>query len=428
MADVKNLMFLDLTGLGQYDAKIKTYIDEADDKSLKGLAINGNTLLAYKDLPIEGATPAYEIELPETDLSGVIAKFEVATAGNVITVAEDGKTIVDSGIALANLATDEELADVQAIADEAKTKGLALEALMGVIPETSKAETLVAYIQELTSGIATDAALAELQADVDKAQEDISGLRTDVDKLNGDATVEGSVDYKVAQEIAKIVADAPESLDDLKEISTWITTHETDAAGMNLAIQNNKTAIETLESYVGTLPEGATATTVVEYIAEALEASNIDQYAKASDLTAAIDRIVSNEQAISLINASLAEGGTIYQSIVNAQNSADAAQTTSDNLKTYVGTFVSDDESVTTVCAYIDYKCQKIVADLEARLAAVEVSIVTKAEQDDLDALAERVTVNEGNIAKNAEDIASVTETVENIAGIPEADINALFE
>lgn len=419
MADVKNLMFLDLTGLGQYDAKIKTYIDEADDKSLKGLAINGNTLLAYKDLPIEGATPAYEIELPETDLSGVIAKFEAATAGNVITVAEDGKTIVDSGIALANLATDEELADVQAIADEARTKGLALEALMGVIPETSKAETLVAYIQELTSGIA---------ADVDKAREDISGLRTDVDKLNGDATVEGSVDYKVAQEIAKIVADAPESLDDLKEISTWITTHETDAAGMNLAIQNNKTAIETLESYVGTLPEGATATTVVEYIAEALEASNIDQYAKASDLTAAIDRIVANEQAISLINASLAEGGTIYQSIVNAQNSADAAQTTSDNLKTYVGTFVSDDESVTTVCAYIDYKCQKIVADLEARLAAVEVSIVTKAEQDDLDALAERVTVNEGNIAKNAEDIASVTETVENIAGIPEADINALFE
>ena len=419
MADVKNLMFLDLTGLGQYDPKIKTYIDEADDKSLKGLAINGNTLLAYNDLPIEGATPAYEIELPETDLSGVIAKFEAATAGNVITVAEDGKTIVDSGIALANLATDEELADVQAIADEAKTKGLALEALMGVIPETSKAETLVAYIQELTSGIA---------ADVDKAQEDISGLRTDVDKLNGDATVEGSVDYKVAQEIAKIVADAPESLDDLKEISTWITTHETDAAGMNLAIQNNKTAIEALESYVGTLPEGATATTVVEYIAEALEASNIDQYAKASDLTAAIDRIVANEQAISLINASLAEGGTIYQSIVNAQNSADAAQTTSDNLKTYVGTFVSDDESVTTVCAYIDYKCQKIVADLEARLAAVEVSIVTKAEQDDLDALAERVTVNEGNIAKNAEDIASVTETVENIAGIPEADINALFE
>lgn len=419
MADVKNLMFLDLTGLGQYDAKIKTYIDEADDKSLKGLAINGNTLLAYKELPIEGATPAYEMELPETDLSGVIAKFEAATAGNVITVAEDGKTIVDSGIALANLATDEELADVQAIADEAKTKGLALEALMGVIPETSKAETLVAYIQELTSGIA---------ADVDKAQEDISGLRTDVDKLNGDATVEGSVDYKVAQEIAKIVADAPESLDDLKEISTWITTHETDAAGMNLAIQNNKTAIEALESYVGTLPEGATATTVVEYIAEALEASNIDQYAKASDLTAAIDRIVANEQAISLINASLAEGGTIYQSIVNAQNSADAAQTTSDNLKTYVGTFVSDDESVTTVCAYIDYKCQKIVADLEARLAAVEVSIVTKAEQDDLDALAERVTVNEGNIAKNAEDIASVTETVENIAGIPEADINALFE
>lgn len=427
MADVKNLMFLDLTGLGQYDAKIKTYIDEADDKSLKGLAINGNTLLAYKDLPIEGATPAYEIELPETDLSGVIAKFEAATAGNVITVAEDGKTIVDSGIALANLATDEELADVQAIADEAKTKGLALEALMGVIPETSKAETLVAYIQELTSGIATDAALAELQADVDKVQEDISGLRTDVDKLNGDATVEGSVDYKVAQEIAKIVADAPESLDDLKEISTWITTHETDAAGMNLAIQNNKTAIEALESYVGTLPEGATATTVVGYITEALENADLTKYALASDLTAAIDRIAANENAIKVINAALAEGGTTYNQIVEAKKAGTDAQTDVDNLAAYVGTFTAIGDE-TTVIGYIDAKVAKVNADIEARLAAVETAVETKADKSDVEALTTRVATAEGNITQNAEDIASLAETVNGIGVIEETDINALFE
>ena len=35
--------------------------------------------------------------------------------------------------------------------------------------------------------------------------------------LNGEATVEGSVKKTVADEIAKVIADAPESFDTLKE-------------------------------------------------------------------------------------------------------------------------------------------------------------------------------------------------------------------
>lgn len=82
--------------------------------------------------------------------------------------------------------------------------------------------------------------------------------------LNG--TGDGSVDKKVADAVAKIVADAPESYDTLKEISDWISTHENDASAMNSAIQTNKTDIANLVKLIGTLPEGDASKTIVEYI------------------------------------------------------------------------------------------------------------------------------------------------------------------
>ena len=86
--------------------------------------------------------------------------------------------------------------------------------------------------------------------------------------LNGDG--EGSVSKQVSDAVAKIVADAPEAYDTLKEISDWITNHSSDAAEMNSQIQTNKTDIATLTTLVGHLPEGSASTTVVEYIAEAI--------------------------------------------------------------------------------------------------------------------------------------------------------------
>lgn len=51
----------------------------------------------------------------------------------------------------------------------------------------------------------------------------------------------------IADKIAEITADAPESFDTLKEISDWINTHEDSASSMNSAIQKNKEDIENLE-------------------------------------------------------------------------------------------------------------------------------------------------------------------------------------
>jgi hypothetical protein len=53
-------------------------------------------------------------------------------------------------------------------------------------------------------------------------------------------------------------------------------------------ISENKTAIADLKTLVGTLPEGATSTTVVAYITEAINALSIADYAKTTEVTAAI--------------------------------------------------------------------------------------------------------------------------------------------
>ena len=56
------------------------------------------------------------------------------------------------------------------------------------------------------------------------------------------------VTAEIIAEIAKVVADAPESLNTLKEISDWIAGHENDASAMNSAISDNKNAITALQT------------------------------------------------------------------------------------------------------------------------------------------------------------------------------------
>ena len=62
----------------------------------------------------------------------------------------------------------------------------------------------------------------------------------------------------------------------MKEISDWISSHADDAAAMNSQINTNKTDIAGLKTLIGTLPESAASTTIVEYIAEAIGASSTD--------------------------------------------------------------------------------------------------------------------------------------------------------
>ena len=128
--------------LALYDELLKGYVDAEDAKSLKTVAIQGNTLKFYRvSEPVGGTAPAYEITLPETDISGLLSKLTGATENNIVTVGASG-TVKDSGISIDSLATDEEL---KAVSD-----------LVGVIPDGYKSTTIAAYAKELADNVAAN--------------------------------------------------------------------------------------------------------------------------------------------------------------------------------------------------------------------------------------------------------------------------------
>lgn len=155
---------------------------------------------------------------------------------------------------------------------------------------------------------------AELETKIKSATYDDSTIKADVKAnttaiatLNGNAQTEGSVAKQVADAVAKIIAEAPEAYDTLKEIATWISTHENDASAMNQSIQTNKTDIANLVKLVGSLPEGSESKTIVEYI---------DSKVASVDFTAAI--ATAKQEAISA-------------AATDAKTKADTAETNAKN-------------------------------------------------------------------------------------------------
>ena len=70
-------------------------------------------------------------------------------------------------------------------------------------------------------------------------------IPSNVSELNNDKSYQTAeeVSKAVTDGVAKIVAGAPEDFDTLKEMSDWISSHETSAAAMNSAISDNSVAI-----------------------------------------------------------------------------------------------------------------------------------------------------------------------------------------
>lgn len=214
-----------LKQLGLYDGLVKKYVNDADAKSIKSVKIEGRTLKFYKvEEPIEeGTLPAYSIEIPETDLTTVTRAIDAVKA---IADKLDGEDTVEGSV-------------------KAQIKALKTE-LEGQITASEYNDT------EIKKSI--------------KANTDAIGV------LNG--TGVGSVDKKVADAVASIVANAPAAYDTLKEISDWISTHTSDASAMNSSIQTNKTDIANLAKLIGTLPEGEDSATIVAYIDKKVGAVN----------------------------------------------------------------------------------------------------------------------------------------------------------
>lgn len=185
---------------------------------------------------------------------------------------------------------------------------------------TSK--TNIQYLDMEGLSLYDDLLKAKIAVDIQSEKYDDTELKgkvlkneTVITTLNGEG--EGSIKKQIHDAVAKIVSEAPEAYDTLKEISDWISSHVGDASSMNSQINANKTDIASLRALIGALPEGAESSTIVTYIEEAINLSETDI---ASAIAEAKSEAIStaSSDATSKSNQSLADAKTYSDNAVKA--------------------------------------------------------------------------------------------------------------
>lgn len=269
-----------------HNVQIDKKISDATANSIKTISQSDDGYIVYfytKPAPVTVDEAVFTITLPQPLTKA--DKVKNAVAGHLAGLDKDGN-LVDSGKSVTDF-------DAAGAADTAKAEVLGV---VGTIPADATAKNVVDYIKEVVTAGAYD----------DKQiKADIAANKGAIDTLNG--TGDGSVKKAVSDAVAKIVAEAPEAYDTLKEISDWITNHTSDAATMNSQINTNKTDIANLKTLIGTLPDTATSKDIVSYIAEyvskALADSDLSQYATAEALKACVGRVDAIEKKIPTLEA-----------------------------------------------------------------------------------------------------------------------------
>ena len=368
-----------LENLQQYDGLIKNYIDTADAKSLKTVALDGNTLKFYRiQEPVNETTPAYEITLPETDVSGLLAKLTGATENNVVTVGADG-TVKDSGIKSADLALKSEVEAVSEIANEAKE---ALEALNDA--DTGVLKTAKDYADEKVKELSDGQVKTNKEA---------------IEKLNGDANTEGSV--------AKAVKDA------------------SDAINAKIGdVEDGKTVVEMIEDVIA---NGYDDTEVRELIGDVTTLKTTEKDSVVGAINEVSDAVAAHKTAIDNTVTTLvgSDTGKSVRTIANeelvAQLIPEAAKESLDTLEEIAAWIQSHPEDASAMSKAID--------DLEALVG----TLPEDATATDIVAYIAEVVGAEKTRAEGIESgLEERIEAIEGLTGegiepIPEASITALF-
>ena len=235
MANTKKYVSLDKLSL--YDEKIKKVITDGDAAALASAKTYADGLAVNYD-----------------------AAGAAATALSDAKAYADGK---DAAIQAAQKAADDaaaaaSVADGKAVA--AQNDVDALETYVGVIPEGATATNVVAYVQEKTAGIATDAALEELTGRVTQAEKDIDAIEADYLKAADKTELEGKIteaNTAVATEQAraegeeaklagriKAVEDDYLKAADKTELANAISAEAERAAGVEGGLETRLKAVE----------------------------------------------------------------------------------------------------------------------------------------------------------------------------------------
>ena len=403
--------YIDLAGLTHYDEKIKAVIDSKDAAALKSAKDYADGLAVNYDAAGTAETKVNELANGQVKTNTeAIATLNggANTEGSVAKAVADAKAGLETKIS----AVDAKAVAAQTAADNAKSAADAVDAKVGAVPEGS---TVMTEIQKVKDAAYND---AEVRGLIKTNADNITALTGRADAVEGKvSTLVGEDTGKSARTIANeeltkqlIPEGAKESLDTLQEIAAWIQNHPDDASAMNAAIAALKTK-------VGDIPEGATATTVVAYIKELVDAEKVRATGVESGLdtrvTAVEAKLGDGEGSVSKqieaavkveTDARIAADSALDGKITTAKAAADKAQGDVDALKDVVATkaAASDVTALTTRVT----AAEKDIDDLQAAIAPdgkVTVAIAdAKKAGTDAQATAD----------KNKSDITALTTTV----------------
>lgn len=403
--------YIDLAGLTHYDEKIKAVIDSKDAAALKSAKDYADSLAVNYDAAGTAETKVNELANGQVKTNTeAIATLNggANTEGSVAKAVADAKAGLETKIS----AVDAKAVAAQAAADNAKNAADAVDAKVGAVPEGS---TVMTEIQKVKDAAYND---AEVRGLIKTNADNITALSGRADAVEGKvSTLVGNDTGKSARAIANeeltkqlIPEGAKESLDTLQEIAAWIQNHPDDASAMNAAIAALKTK-------VGDIPDGATATTVVAYIKELVDAENVRATGVESGLNTRVSAVEAKlgdgegsvskqiEAAVKVeTDARIAADSALDGKITTAKAAADKAQGDVNALKDVVATkaAASDVTALTTRVT----AAEKDIDDLQAAIApdgkvTVAIADAKKAGTD------AQATAN-----KNKTDIAGLTTTV----------------
>lgn len=403
--------YIDLTGLTHYDEKIKAVIDSKDATTLKSAKDYADSLAGNYDAVGTAETKVQELANGQVKTNtAAISKLngDAKTEGSVAKAVADAQAGLETKIS----AADSKAATAQTAADNAKKAADAVDAKVGVVPDGS---TVIAEIQKIKDAAYDDTAVRGL---IKTNADNITALTGRADAVEGKVTtLVGDDAGKSARAIASeeltkqlVPENAKESLDTLQEIAAWIQKHPDDASAMNAAI-------DALKTKVGDIPEGATATTVVAYIKELVDAEKVRATGVESGLDTRVKAVEAKlgdgegsvakqiEAAVKVeTDARIAADSALDGKITTAQGAADKAQGDVDALKDVVASkaAASDVTALTTRVT----TAEKDIDDLQAAIAAdgKVTAAIADAKKAGTDAQA--------TADKNKTDLAALTTTV----------------
>lgn len=273
MASIK---YISYDNLVLYDTLLDGKIDAVIAKTLKAASVSsdGKKLLLYREeTPTSETIPAFEIEFPETDLSGVMKKVASAVNGNVGKF-ENG-TIVDSGVAIDDLATKTYVSEE--VAKKIAESTHATMQIVTQVPTAEEAKSNVIYLYKVTTANGDDVYEMYMLIGgevvlIDDTSIDLTNYLTKQETLDQIAAAkQAAIDSAVATAAADATSKADKALADataytdtkISEVTTKINKNIESINNINSNITNINTSLQThedrIESLENGMPEIATA-------------------------------------------------------------------------------------------------------------------------------------------------------------------------